>query len=899
MIGKKLAHYQITKALGRGGMGEVYLAQDEKLGRLVALKLLPDDFKTDPARRARFEREAQTVAALNHPNVVILHAVEEADNQPFLVMEYVEGKTLDEIVPATGLSMARFLDLALPLTEAVAAAHAKGITHRDLKPQNVMTDSEGRLKVLDFGLAKLLDGPVSSDDMTIAADSQMTRDGVIMGTAAFMSPEQAEGKMVDARSDVFSLGILLYRMITGRQPFEGETQMSTMTAVLRDDPQPVVEIRPDLPRHLGRIIRRCLEKDPDRRYDTARGIHYDLDMLREEIASGEHEVGASAQSAPASVSRPPKKLGPVLGAAAVVALIIAGVFWLKTDRQGGQKSAPATEVQAVATAESSTPTIVVFPFENLGPPEDAYFAAGITDEIVTSLTGIEDLRVVSRTSAMHYDRTDKSMPEIAADLGVDFVLEGSVRWQKSSDGTSRVRVTPQLMDARTDQQVWASRYDRSMEEIFKVQTEIANEVVSSLGVTLALESDTAGDQIPTQDMSAYHAYLRAKDIVVGSSFRAEAWFLATDLLEKAVASDPSFHAAWVYLARANSGLCHFDWDRSQERLAQAKTAADRAMALDPHSAYSHMALGGYYYWGLKDYDRALVALEEADRIRPNDPLIMETLAYVLRRMDSFSAGAEVLLKVAKLSPQDPALCYHLSETLAIIGRYEEAVAWIKKGILLGPDQPIIHAVGSWVAIQAGWSDQAREFVHKIPPTFDPEISNFKARIYLELRDYTAALKASSQLPGVYEAQYETISQDLSLGKIHLAMGQVDLAKEDFTRAEFAIGEKLKEKPGAGSLVAGHAVALAGMGRSDEALIEIDRSMKLYPASKDPWIQTYRIYDKAYIQMLAGQPEAAVQTLSELMQRQTDVISPAILGSSPIFDPLRGRDDFKALLAEVS
>ena len=259
----------------------------------------------------------------------------------------------------------------------------------------------------------------------------------------------------------------------------------------------------------------------------------------------------------------------------------------------------------------------------------------------------------------------------------------------------------------------------------------------------------------------------------------------------------------------------------------------------------------------------------------------------------------MLLKVAELSPQDPSLCYHLSETLAITGRYEEAVAWAQKGVLLGPDQPIIHAVGSWVAIQAGWSDQAREFANIIPPTFDPEVNNYKARIYLELRDYTAALKASSQLPRVNEAQYEAISQDLALGKIHLAMGQTDLAKEDFTRAEFAIGEKLKEKPGAGSLVAGHAVALAGMGRGDEALIEIDRSMKLFPASKDPWILTWRLYDKAYIQMLAGKPAAAVQTLSELMQRQTDVISPAILASSPIFDPLRGRDDFKALLAEVS
>jgi len=904
LIGKKLAHYLIIKSLGRGGMGEVFLARDEKLGREVALKLLPEALKLDPERRSRFEREAQTVASLNHPNVVTLYAVEEAEGQPFLVMEYVDGPTLDAVVSAGGMVQDGFFSLALSLTEAVAAAHAKGITHRDLKPQNVMIDGEGRLKVLDFGLAKLFDDPVGADDLTIPAAAHPTREGVIMGTAAYMSPEQAEGKPVDARSDVFSLGILLYQMVTGRRPFEGDTQISTMTAVLRDDPTPVVDLRPDLPRQIARIIRRCLEKDPGRRYETAKSIHYDLEILREEIVSGEHEiamqgVASAPASAPSKAGGDRSRMRLLLAGAAIVVMVIAMFLWLKPNQGEGDDFTVADGNEMPAAVRSEVPLIVVFPFENLGPPEDAYFAAGITDEIVTSLTGVEGLHVVSRTSALHYDRAGKSMLQIKTDLGVDYVLEGSVRWQKEAGGESRVRVSPQLMDAGTDQQVWASRYDRAMAEIFTVQTEIAEEVVGSIGVTLALESELETERAPTEDMTAYHCFLRAREIVDGSAFRAEWWVLATDLLEKAVFRDPKFHEAWVYLARSASGLCHFNWDRTEARLEQARNAADQAYALAPEAAYSHLALGTYNYWGRKDYGKALESLREADRIRPNDAKILEQKAYVLRRFENFEEAAEVLLKVTTLSPQDPSLCQHVAETLAIIERYEEALEWGKKAVALGPGQPLIYTNLGNVAIEAGRFDVAREVIKTIPPSDDPEVWFHLTRISFAMRDYETALRLAEKLPKAYESQYHIVSQNMELGRIYLAQEQVDLAREEFTRAEEVLNSSLRDKPGAGNLVAGRAVALAGMGRGEEALAELGRSFDLYPASHDRWIQTYRILDRAYVQMLTGSPAAAVLSLTELMQRQTDVISPSILAENPMFDPLRGRDDFKALLAKFS
>ncbi|HET9298818.1 MAG TPA: serine/threonine-protein kinase, partial [Candidatus Polarisedimenticolaceae bacterium] len=281
MIGKRLAHYEILGPLGAGGMGEVYRARDTRLQREVALKILPAELARDPDRRARFEREARAVAALRHPSIVTIHAVEEDGGIPFLAMELVEGRSLTDVIPPGGLSLDRFLAIALPLADAVAAAHAKGITHRDLKPDNVMVEPDGRVKVLDFGLAKLLDaGPV--DDATLAAAPDATQEGRILGTVAYMSPEQAEGRPVDARSDVFSLGVVLYQMITGERPFQGRTNISTLTAILRDTPPPVHHRQQTAPAQLDAIVQRCLEKAPERRYPTAKELRDDLERLRVE-----------------------------------------------------------------------------------------------------------------------------------------------------------------------------------------------------------------------------------------------------------------------------------------------------------------------------------------------------------------------------------------------------------------------------------------------------------------------------------------------------------------------------------------------------------------------------------------------------------------------------------------
>jgi len=383
--GTRLAHYEILAMLGEGGMGQVYRARDTKLQRDVALKVLPPDMATDADRRQRFEREARAVAALNHPNIVTIHSVDEADGRLFLTMEMVSGQPLSEIIGRDGLPLERLLKIAVPLADAVSAAHARGITHRDLKPANVMVTSEGQVKVLDFGLAKLLDVGSASDRMATEAPDVITGQGRILGTIAYMSPEQAEGKVVDGRSDIFSLGVMLYEMATGDRPFKGETSLSTLTAIMRDTPKSVTEINPTIPKELGRVIRRALSKDPDRRQQTGKDLRNELDEIRQELESG--ELSSSTSQAAVHAATSSQRRIPWLAVAGGLALITAvgaGVVWSRR----GPASAPSTSSGAAvsATVTSLTSEEGVENFPSLSP--DGKWVVYTADEQGTGRTDI-------------------------------------------------------------------------------------------------------------------------------------------------------------------------------------------------------------------------------------------------------------------------------------------------------------------------------------------------------------------------------------------------------------------------------------------------------------------------------------------------------------------------------
>ncbi|MGB5657876.1 MAG: serine/threonine-protein kinase, partial [Thermoanaerobaculia bacterium] len=469
MIGQTLGHYKILDKLGEGGMGEVYLAADTTLKRKVALKVLPPDLASSQDRLERFQREAEALAALDHPNIVTIHTVEEAEGTRFLTMQLVDGKPLSELIPPNGMALAQIFKIATPLADALASAHEKGIIHRDLKPANVMVTTEGRVKVLDFGLAKLSHDP--SLVSTQLATEPLTQDGLILGTMPYMSPEQLQGKELDGRSDVFSLGVMLYEMATGERPFKGDTSATLIMSIGRDTAPEVDTVRGELPHHLGRVIGRCLEKDPNKRFQTIKDVRNEFAALKRETASSV----TSASRIDVPLVEPRKRVWWV--AVVVAGLVVAALgSWLlvREPEPGAQTSGvvrteDVAETQAASTDATEAATgsdrkmIVVLPFENLGSSEDDYFAAGMTEEITSRLAMVSEMGVISRKSAVRYADTDKSMQEIGAELGVDYVLEGTVRWAKEGD-SSRVRITPQLIQVSDDTHLWADTYDRVIQD---------------------------------------------------------------------------------------------------------------------------------------------------------------------------------------------------------------------------------------------------------------------------------------------------------------------------------------------------------------------------------------------------------------------------------------------------
>src|ERR1022692_1854845 len=447
--GARLGPYEILAPLGAGGMGEVWRATDTRLGREVAVKVLPEEFFEGEQARQRFEREAKLLASLNHPNIAAVYSFEESGGRHLLVMELVEGESLSKRMKAGAILMGEALAIARDIAAALEAAHAKAIVHRDLKPGNVMISSEGRVKLLDFGLAKAFERKLATPDFshspTVTAAG--TEAGVILGTAAYMSPEQARGQRVDARTDIWAFGVVLYEMLTGRRLFQGQSTPDTLAAVLRESVD-FKKLPLATPRDVRALLVRCLERDPEERL---------ADIGEARRALERATLGGVGTRVPVGV----------LAFAAIVVLALAGGGLLLSRHRMG---APVS----VRVGQTGKPArIVVLPFENLGAPQDAYLAAGMTEEISSRLANLQGLAVISRTTAVGYDRKGKTIKQIGADLGVDFVLEGTVLSDRSAAGGGRMRIAPQLIQVADDTHLWADRYDRVLADIFTVQSEVA------------------------------------------------------------------------------------------------------------------------------------------------------------------------------------------------------------------------------------------------------------------------------------------------------------------------------------------------------------------------------------------------------------------------------------------
>ncbi|MBN1210984.1 MAG: protein kinase, partial [candidate division Zixibacteria bacterium] len=586
--GTTISHYKIINKIGAGGMGEVYKAEDTELKREVALKFLPAHLCRDEVYRARFLREARAAAKLRHPNIVIIYEVSEYQGRPFFAMECCEGRPLYEVIRTEKPSLDKIIDLAVQICEGLQEAHDNGIIHRDIKPSNIILDKKNRLKLLDFGLA------------AVRGTDQLTKAGSTMGTIGYMSPEQIQGEEAGPRSDLFSLGVVLYEMITGRKPFNGEYEAAVLNSVLNDHPEPLLRYKSGIPGELQRIVSKLLEKDPKLRYQSAAGVISDLRQL--ELA------GVKPAGRPFWKSVLNKFLiGFLIG----VTLYVVGEYLLSEgDGSGASKM------------------LAVLPFENLGEPDDEYFADGITDEIISRLAMLHGLGVISRTSTLQYKGTLKNLRQIGKELEVDYILEGSIRWSKSGE-ESRVRINPQLIRVADDVHLWADRYDAVIDDIFTVQSSIAEKVIDALDITLLESERRALNEQPTDNTEAYDYYLRGHEYL--DNHNVKDYMNAEAMFNRAIELEPDFVSAYSWLAITHLQLYSQYFDRTEQRLHSAKEALDRALDIGPDNYDALGAQAWYLYAGLGDFDRALSEFIELRNMLPNEHMLSLCIALIKRR----------------------------------------------------------------------------------------------------------------------------------------------------------------------------------------------------------------------------------------------------------------------------
>lgn len=817
MIGKTLAHYEITGPLGQGGMGEVYRAHDPRLRRDVAIKILPPALTADPERRLRFEREAQTAAALSHPNIAVIHEIGEHEGAPFLVMELLRGRSLDEVTRGRTLPLEEWLGYAVPIADALAHAHRHGVVHRDLKPSNVIVTDEGHVKLLDFGLAKLLERERDVDPSELDTISQeLTRAGKVIGTVAYMSPEQARGQSIDHRTDVFSLGVLLYRLATGRLPFSGDSDIESLNATLTQDPPPLVEAVPGFVPEASRIVAKAMEKEPDRRYQSAGDMVADFRNLGRDLDTG--RVSVAGATGPVGAAHADGGKTKWVALAAAVVLIALGVWQFR----------PETDTSA-PVAEVTGPTrIVVFPFENLGAPEDEYFSAGVTEEIIGRLASVEDLSVISRSSAFQYDKTGKTMQEIGDDFDVEYILDGTVRWARRGD-TQRVRIAPQLARVTDDTSIWAETYDSPMDDIFQVQSSIAGRVIEALGVVLMSEESASIAARPTENQEAYQAYLRGMDAFQTnhSDTRSEG------LLRRAVDLDPTFGIAWAGLSRVHSWRYHVG-DQTEERREAARSSAEQAIRWAPDAPEARMAMGLYHYRCFRDYDRALAEIAIAAASRPNDTDVMSWRATLNKRQGNFDEAIRLQRRVLELDPTDFSAAAEIGVAHRLRGDLPAAIEAYELAHEIRPGE--FELYGRHAQLHISWrgdTARSRAILEAMPKreSLPRQQRQWFWQEYLEGR-FTDALERLDSIPETGVDQL-TLNVRTSMAALCLeALGRDDEATAAWQEAVALLDAEKQARPRDFRVHLDLAVPLAALGRRDEALEAADRAIELMPLSKD-------------------------------------------------------------------
>jgi serine/threonine protein kinase len=872
LVGQTIGHYKISKRIGTGGMGEVYLATDITAGRKAALKLLPERFTSDADRLKRFQQEARALVGLNHPNILTVYEIGGDHSTHYIASELIEGETLRQRLTREQMQLSEVVDIAIQVASALAAAHQAGIVHRDIKPENIMLRPDGYVKVLDFGIAKLAEQEVP---VTVPREEALllveTNLGSILGTVRYMSPEQACGEPVDKRTDIWSLGVVLYEMVTGHVPFTGDTPGEVMSSILEKEPLPLTKYVAHTPAELQQIISKALRKDPAQRYRSAHELLHALKELRRKL---EFKLQRAAAPLWLRWARSPVALVVML-----LAVALALTF-------------PFFRHRNLTTSLPPEKSIAVLPLENLSDDkENAFFADGVQDELLSNLSKIKDLKVISRTSVMQYKSgTRRNLKEIAQQLGVSNVVEGSVR--RSGD---HVRVSVQLVDTRTDRHLWAENYDRKVADSVSLQGELATEIAAAVGATLTPQEKARVEAKPTSNPAAYDAYLRARAIPVDWGFALKGDIeSAVHLYEQAVKLDPNFTLAWAYLSIAQIQSVEKGFEPSAARLAAAKDSLDHALALGPNLPEVHLARGYHE----QDDTRALAEFRQAEKDLPNSADVIEAIARVQRALGHWDEAVADLRRAIELDPRNVRASNNLALTYCAMRRFPEAVATLDRVLAWDPTnaRALLTKADALMAIG---DLQAAE-----PLLANPELPAGRRATYaLFQRNYAAAIEILSKDLAVERQQRDpgdilslAFSQQLA-GDLSAARATYQKSVEDFRRQLEKVEPDSGFEPYTRALLG---AAYAGLGEAASAIAEGQKAIGLLPSSKNPEFGPGLEDDMARIYAQLGDADHAIPMLKRLLRTQyakATFLTPATLRLDPIWDPIRNEPRFQQLTLE--
>jgi eukaryotic-like serine/threonine-protein kinase len=879
------SRYRLERELGRGGMATVYLAQDLRHDRPVALKVLHSELAASMGPE-RFQREIRMAARLQHPHILSIHdsgeVAGDASTPPILwfAMPFIEGESLrDRLTRERQLPLDDAVRIGREAADALEYAHQHGIIHRDIKPENILL-SAGHALVADFGIARALAEP---------SDSKLTETGTTLGTPAYMSPEQAAGeRAVDHRSDIYSLGCVLYEALAGEPPFTGPTAQAIIARRFTETPRLLHEVRETVPGGVERAVARALAKSPADRFGSAG----EFGRALAEVSTGSRTAETPrvtaptpANAAPTAVHavRPQTLRRPVTAALALGFLLGLGVLfgWL---RSHGHDETPA-----------GTKRLAVLPFENLGAAEDEYFADGVTDEVRGKLASLAGLQVIARSSSGQYKKTTKSPQEIGRELGVDYLLTGTVRWEKGSAG-NRVRVSPELIQVGTAATTWQQPFDASITDVFQVQADIAGRVAEALDVALGAPQKKTLAEKPTENLAAYEAFLKGEEAGQGLAVAdPRAIRRAIDYYGQAVALDSAFTQAWVQLSRAHSSFYNVGTP-TPEGATASRDAAERARRLAPERPEIQLALGDYQQFVRTDATAALAAYELGLEKAPDNAELLSATGRVEQSLGRWQASAERYTKANAVDPRSVLNARRQGIALLWLRRYPEADAAFARGLTISPATLLLYTGRAMVRLAQGDLAGARDVIRKVPAEVEPTtlVSNLATYwdLFWMLDDNQQGLLLRLP-PSAFDDDRGAWGS--ALAATYALRGNHARARAYADSAVSAFEEQIKATPDNPQLYVLLGTVLAYAGRKDDAIRKGQLAVEKLPISKDAYQGAYIQHQLARIYILVGEPDKALDQLEPLLKIPY-YLSPAWLRIDPAFDPLRSNPRFQRLVA---